>query len=338
MHRMWRIGSLYLLALILGAMLHYIVTPGHMLLGSSAAVYGLIFAFVANLLIVGDFPSFRVLSELEGDPVEEDEGAARGPLPRLRPLRQRPVPALLRRPLQENLSRNAHRGHPDGPLLRSLHPPQPSRQSFSFVFVSLSRESFGCQVTPLRGKFRCCETTPTVRQSEETLQEHKWETILRRLCFIVYSVVFVCCVLLVRLVQPYSNPPWTTSLSLPVHPKPFQRNAETTPPSTSTVPTPLSSFCPPIPQPSEFPSGSSTIPQSLRISPSSLIKTAVLREKRGAGCPRWAPHREESGVDGRRPASALSSSVFPLSSCVEPPGALQYFEGRRLSTFDAALV
>uniref|UniRef100_A0A8R1HL10 rhomboid protease n=1 Tax=Caenorhabditis japonica TaxID=281687 RepID=A0A8R1HL10_CAEJA len=57
-HKIWRIGPIYLLAVTSGALLQYAVDPRTLLVGASAGVYALIFAHVANVILA------RFLSDL----------------------------------------------------------------------------------------------------------------------------------------------------------------------------------------------------------------------------------------------------------------------------------
>ncbi|CAJ0581168.1 unnamed protein product, partial [Mesorhabditis spiculigera] len=58
-HKIWRIGPLYLLAVVSGALLQYAMDPSVMLVGASAGVYALIMAHISNLALNWSEMPFR---------------------------------------------------------------------------------------------------------------------------------------------------------------------------------------------------------------------------------------------------------------------------------------
>lgn len=61
-HKIWRIGPIYLLAVTSGSLLQYAIDPNSLLVGASAGVYALIFAHVANVILVS--PIFKEIIKL----------------------------------------------------------------------------------------------------------------------------------------------------------------------------------------------------------------------------------------------------------------------------------
>uniref|UniRef100_A0A914WTR6 rhomboid protease n=1 Tax=Plectus sambesii TaxID=2011161 RepID=A0A914WTR6_9BILA len=64
-HKAWRIGPIYLLAVVLGAVLQYVLDPTVYLVGASAGVYALITAHLANVVLNWSempFRWFRILA------------------------------------------------------------------------------------------------------------------------------------------------------------------------------------------------------------------------------------------------------------------------------------
>ena len=100
-HKMWRIGPLYIMAIISGALLQYAMDPNALLVGASGGVYALILAHLANVFLVSFCTRKRerkAVTELGGDAVPLGEDSHPGHVHLFRP-RRLYLPEILHRRL-----------------------------------------------------------------------------------------------------------------------------------------------------------------------------------------------------------------------------------------------